>query len=309
MDMRKEIESFERRGFAITNAKLDELPVPATSDCEELAGEIIVGDSRKVLATLPEKIVQTCITSPPYWGLRDYGIEGQIGAENTIDAFLSDLVAIFREVRRVLRDDGTLWLNLGDSFTSGGRTWRDADAKNKGRAMSYRPPTPEGLKPKDLIGIPWRLALALQADGWYLRSDIIWHKPNCQPESVKDRPTRSHEYVFLFSKSEKYFYEHEAIRERVADGSAMKNRRSVWAINTEGFPGNHFAVFPTELVRICMLAGTPAGSLVLDPFLGSGTVGQVAVEQGRRFVGVELSEEYAGLARQRIANARPGLRI
>lgn len=172
MDMRKEIESFERRGFAITNAKLDELPVPATSDCEELSGEIIVGDSRKVLATLPEKIVQTCITSPPYWGLRDYGIEGQIGAENTIDAFLTDLVAIFREVRRVLRDDGTLWLNLGDSFTSGGRTWRDADAKNKGRAMSYRPPTPEGLKPKDLIGIPWRLALALQADGWYLRSDI-----------------------------------------------------------------------------------------------------------------------------------------
>lgn len=269
-----------------------------------LASEIIVGDSRTVLADLSEGVVQTAITSPPYWGLRDYGIKNQIGAEPTIDTYLADLVAVFREVRRVLRPDGTLWLNIGDSFTSGGRTWRDADKKNKGRAMEYRPPTPEGLKPKDLIGIPWRLALALQADGWYLRSDIIWHKPNCQPESVKDRPTRSHEYVFLFSKSEKYFYDHEATKELAADGKTKKNRRSVWSINTEGFPGNHFAVFPTELVRLCMLAGSKPGELVLDPFLGSGTVGQVALEQGRRFVGVELSNEYAELARQRISQAK-----
>jgi len=270
---------------------------------KDLHGEIIVGDSRKVLADLPSDIVQTCITSPPYWGLRDYGVEGQIGAESTIDAYIADLVAIFREVRRVLRPDGTLWLNIGDSFTSGGRTWRDADKKNKGRAMDYRAPTPEGLKPKDLIGIPWRVALALQADGWYLRSDMIWHKPNCQPESVKDRPTRSHEYVFLLSKSEKYFYDFEAIKEESATGG-KKNRRTVWSINTEGFPGNHFAVFPTELVRICMLAGSKFGGLVLDPFLGSGTVGQVSVEQGRKFMGIELSEEYAELARGRISKAK-----
>jgi site-specific DNA-methyltransferase (adenine-specific)/site-specific DNA-methyltransferase (cytosine-N4-specific) len=224
-----------------------------------------------------------------------------------VEHFIADLVAVFREVRRTLRDDGTLWLNIGDSYTSGGRTWRDADKKNKGRAMDYRPGTPEGLKPKDLIGVPWRLALALQADGWYLRSDIVWHKPNCQPESVKDRPTRSHEYVFLFSKSERYFYDHEAIKELSADGKTRKNRRSVWQINTEGFPGNHFAVFPTELVRLCLLAGSKAGDVALDPFLGSGTVGQVCVEQGRAFVGIELSEEYAEMARKRIGKAHPGL--
>lgn len=269
---------------------------------EEAPEGIIVGDARRVVAGFPEGVIQSCITSPPYWGLRDYGVAGQIGAETTIDLYISDLVAIFREVRRAMRDDGTLWLNLGDSFTSGGRTWRDADKKNKGRAMDYRAPTPEGLKPKDLIGIPWRLALALQADGWYLRADIIWQKPNCQPESVKDRPTRSHEYVFLLSKSEKYFYDHEAIKEKSADGG-MKNRRSVWPINTEPFPGPHFAVFPSELVRLCMLASTPPGGLVLDPFLGSGTVGKVSVEQGRRFVGVELSEDYAQMARERIAKA------
>lgn len=273
-----------------------------------LQGEIIVGDSRKVLAHLPNEIIQTCITSPPYWGLRDYGVDGQIGAENTIDAFIADLVAIFREVRRVLRPDGTLWLNIGDSFTSGGRTWRDVDKKNKGRAMDYRAATPEGLKPKDLIGIPWRVALALQADGWYLRSDIIWNKPNCQPESVKDRPTRSHEYIFLFSKSEKYYYDFESIKEESV-GGGKKNRRSVWQINTEGFPGNHFAVFPTELVRLCMLAGSMPGALVLDPFLGSGTVGQVSIEQDRKFVGIELSEEYADLAKKRISMAKRGGKI
>jgi site-specific DNA-methyltransferase (adenine-specific)/site-specific DNA-methyltransferase (cytosine-N4-specific) len=261
---------------------------------------IEVGDSRKVLSTFPDNLFQTCITSPPYWGLRDYGIAGQIGAEATIEQYLSDLVILFREVKRTLKDNGTLWLNIGDSYTSGGRTWRDVDKKNKGRAMSYRPDTPDGLKPKDLIGVPWRLALALQADGWYLRSDIIWHKPNCQPESVKDRPTRSHEYIFLFSKNEKYYYDHEAIKEESADGFTMKNRRSVWSINTEAFSGNHFAVFPTELVRLCMLAGSPKESIVLDPFLGSGTVGKVCLENNRSIVGIELSEEYAKIAEDRL---------
>lgn len=160
--------------------------------------QIHIGDARKLLATMPENHFDCIVTSPPYWGLRDYGVEGQIGAENTVDEYINDLVQLFREARRTLSNDGTLWLNIGDSYTSGGRTWRDADAKNKGRAMEYRAPTPEGLKPKDLIGVPWKLAFALQADGWYLRTDIIWNKPNCQPESVKDRPTRSHEYVFLF---------------------------------------------------------------------------------------------------------------
>lgn len=282
---------------------------PLPSQSKATHGEILIGDSRKVLASLPEGAFQTCITSPPYWGLRDYGIHGQIGAESTIDAYLADLVAIFREVRRTLREDGTLWLNIGDSFTSGGRTWRAPDKKNKGRAMEYRPPTPEGLKPKDLIGIPWRLALALQQDGWYLRSDIIWHKPNCQPESVRDRPTRSHEYVFLFSKSERYFYNTEAIREPSADKRTLKNRRSVWAINTEGYAGNHFAVFPPELVRLCMLAGSPSNSMVLDPFFGSGTVGEVAIQLGRQFTGIELSEEYAQLARERISAAHPSLKL
>ena len=166
--------------------------------------------------------------------------------------------------------------------------------------MSYRPDTPEGLKPKDLIGVPWRLALALQSDGWYLRSDIIWHKPNCQPESVKDRPTRSHEYIFLFSKNEKYYYDHDSIKEESADGYTMKNRRSVWNINTEGFPGNHFAVFPTELVRLCLLAGSRNDSIVLDPFLGSGTVGKLCLENNRRIVGIELSPEYAKIAEDRL---------
>jgi site-specific DNA-methyltransferase (cytosine-N4-specific) len=243
-----------------------------------------------------------CVTSPPYWGLRDYGIEGQIGAEQTVEAYYADLVAIFREVRRTLRDDGTLWLNIGDSYTNGGRTWRDADDKNVARGMDYRAPTPEGLKPKDLIGVPWRLAFALQADGWYLRTDLIWHKPNAQPESVKDRPTRSHEYVFLFSKNERYFYDWEAMKEPTADGKGERSRRTVWSINTEPYTGAHFAVFPPELVRTCILGGSQPGSVVLDPFLGSGTTGMVALQHGRSFLGIELKEEYAALARERISN-------
>lgn len=173
---------------------------------------ILKGDCRDVLPTLPDGSVHCVVTSPPYWGLRDYGIEGQIGAEMKVTDYIDDLVKLFREVRRTLRDDGTLWLNIGDSFTSGGRTWRDADEKNKGRAMSYRAPTPDGLKPKDLIGVPWRLAFALQDDGWWLRSDNVWAKPNGMPESVADRPTRKHEYCFLLTKSERYYYDGEAVR-------------------------------------------------------------------------------------------------
>lgn len=268
-----------------------------------LQADILIGDSRQLLSGIPDQAIQMCVTSPPYWGLRDYGIAGQIGAEHTIDAYIDNLTAIFREVRRTLRDDGTLWLNLGDSYTSGGRTWRDADAKNLGRAMEYRAPTPAGLKPKDLIGVPWRVAFALQADGWYLRTDIIWHKPNSQPESVKDRPARAHEYVFLLSRSERYFHDAEAMKEPTADGRGLRGRRTVWSINTEPYAGAHFAVFPPQLARLCILGGSRAGDVVLDPFLGSGTTGQVAAETGRGFIGIELNAEYAALARARIAAA------
>lgn len=252
----------------------EQAPRPATKDIPRNQAEIIVGDVRKVLQGFPDSLFQTCVTSPPYWGLRDYGIEGQIGAEMDIQDYIRDLVSVFREVRRVLSDDGTFWLNIGDSYTSGGRTWRDDDAKNKGRGMSYRAPTPKGLKPKDLIGVPWKIAFALQEDGWFLRTDIIWNKPNCQPESVKDRPTRSHEYVFLFSKSEKYYYDHEAVKEPAQDPKQKsKNRRTVWNINTEPYPGSHFAVYPRQLVRICIQAASQKGDRVLDPFLVLGLQG------------------------------------
>lgn len=267
--------------------------------------EIIVGDVRKVLQGFPDGLFQCAVTSPPYWGLRDYGIDGQFGAEMDVRDYIKDLVELFREIRRVLADDGTFWLNIGDSYTSGGRTWRDEDAKNKGRGMSYRAPTPEGLKPKDLIGVPWRLAIALQEDGWYLRTDIIWNKPNCQPESVKDRPTRSHEYVFLFSKSEKYLYDWQAVMEPALDkAQKSKNRRSVWNINTEPYKGAHFAVFPRQLARLCIQAGSRPGDRVLDPFLGSGTTGIVCNELDRQCTGIELNAEYAELARERLSKGR-----
>ncbi len=215
--------------------------------------------------------------------------------------YVNTLVEVFREVRRVLRPDGTLWLNIANTYSSGGRTWRDDDAKNKGRGMSYRPPTPEGLKPKDLIGVAWMVAMGLQLDGWYLRNDIIWQKPNCQPESVKDRLTVSHEYLFMFSKEERYWFDQEAIRKPRKDGAGFKNRRSVWSINTESYAEAHFAVFPTELVRPCILAGSRSGDTVLDPFFGAGTVGLVATELGRLCVGIELNEDYAAMARRRIS--------
>lgn len=256
---------------------------------------LVVGDSREVLRHVPADSVRCCVTSPPYWSLRDYQIPGQIGLEVQLHEYFDSLVAVFEEVRRVLTPDGTLWLNIGDSYTSGGRTWRAPDKKNPIRAMNVRPPTPDGLKPKDLIGVPWRLAFALQAAGWYLRADIVWNKPNCQPESVKDRPTRSHEMLFLFSKSEQYHYDPAAVR-----GPNSRNLRTVWDIPTQPNKEAHFAVFPPALIEPCLALGSEPGDLVLDPFLGSGTTAEVALRMGRRFLGIELNPEYVEIARRRL---------
>lgn len=212
-----------------------------------LGSMILRGDALHILSRLPKESVQCVVTSPPYWGLRDYGMDGQIGLEATPSQFVNRLVAVFREVHRVLKNDGTFWLNVGDGYTSGNRGWRAPDKKNPARAMTVRPDTPEGLKPKDLVGIPWRLAFALQQDGWYLRSDVIWNKPNAMPESVKDRPTRSHEYIFLFSKTENYYYDYEAVKEPTDNGKGKRNIRSVWDVNTEPFKDAHFATFPPSL--------------------------------------------------------------
>jgi site-specific DNA-methyltransferase (cytosine-N4-specific) len=257
------------------------------------------GDAFEVLKTLPTHACRTAITSPPYWGLRDYDTPGQIGSEESVDDYVNKLVPVCRELRRVLTDDGTFWLNIGDCYTSGGRTWRAPDKKNPARAMSYRAPTPLGLKPKDLVGVPWRVAMALQDDGWYLRSEIIWHKPNPHPESVKDRPTRAHETVFLLSKSEKYFYDYEAIQEQGANGKP-RNRRSVWTVQSEPFEGTHFATFPTKLVEPCILAGSQAGDYIVDPFFGSGTTGLVATLHRRNFIGIELKAAYIEIAKRRL---------
>ncbi len=270
---------------------------------------LLVGSAAHILKSVPDGTFATCVTSPPYWGLRDYGIPDQIGAEAELADYLAKLTAVFREVQRTLKDEGTLWLNIGDSYTSGNRKWRDTDAKNPARAMSYRPPTPEGLKPKDLIGIPWRLAFALQADGWFLRSEIIWHKPNCQPESVKDRPTRAHEHVFLFSKSKQYYYDYESVMESANGSGGLRNRRTVWSINTEGSPEAHFATFPPALVGPCIKAGSRPGEIVLDPFFGSGTVGLVCLRTNRKALGIELKPEYAEIARKRLGLELPLLEV
>ena len=299
---------------------------------------IEVGDCLQSLGFMDDQSVHTCVTSPPYFGLRDYGVNGQIGLEPTPDEFVAALVAVFREVRRVLRDDGTLWLNLGDSYASGGRSTRDTDDKLPNRGVGVRPA--DGAKPKDLLGIPWRVAFALQADGWYLRQDIIWHKPNPMPESVRDRCTKAHEYIFLLSKSPKYYYDAEAIkepavggqtgraasfkregskraqaipgqtvgthradREDVAYNGETRNRRSVWTVTTKPFKGAHFATFPPDLIEPCILAGCPEGGTVLDPFGGAGTTGLVAEEHGRNAVLCELNPEYAEMAAERIGPA------
>lgn len=296
--------------------------------------KLIVGDCREALSRIPDQSVQTCVTSPPYWGLRDYGQGDQIGLEQTPEAYTAELVEVFREVRRVLRDDGTLWLNLGDSYAGSSQTGGIAPSwgcNRKDIKKTHAPnrKTPESLKPKDLVGIPWRVAFALQADGWYLRSDIIWHKPNPMPESVTDRPTKAHEYLFLLTKAARYYYDAGAIREKSANPERCgkieksfstssqtvtmrgdvgrevlrtdhRNKRSVWTIPTNSFPGAHFAVMPPGLVEPCILAGSKPGDLVLDPFAGAGTVLLVAAQHDRRSVGVELNPEYAQIARGRI---------
>jgi DNA modification methylase len=311
---------------------------------------IYCGDCRDILdLCIADNSVQTCVTSPPYFGLRDYGVDGQIGLEKTPAEYVEQMVAVFREVRRVLRDDATLWLNLGDSYASptkgsGGsdpstspkQAWKGSD---NGQGFDTRrfDLQAAGLKTKDLIGIPWRVAFALQADGWYLRQDIIWHKPNPMPESVRDRCTKAHEYLFLLSKSPRYHFDAEAIAEDAihagkvvtlgekslsrgqatganvaasgngkADSVVVKdtrNKRSVWTVTTRGFKGAHFATFPPTLIEPCILAGSKPGDLVLDPFAGSGTTGVVSLQHGRSFLGIELNPAYVEMARKRIAES------
>jgi site-specific DNA-methyltransferase (cytosine-N4-specific) len=270
---------------------------------------IIEGDSLRALHSLPSNSVQSIITSPPYWGLRDYDVPGQIGLESSLPQFINRLIAVFGEARRVLRDDGVLWLNIGDGYTSGNRGYRAADKKNPARAMSIRPNTPDGLKSKDLQGIPWRLAFALQDDGWFLRSEVIWHKPNAAPESVKDRPTRAHEHLFMLTKSERYYYDYEASQE-LGLGGRRRNIRSVWSINTQPFPSAHFATFPPALVEPCLLTTSRPGDFVLDPFFGSGTVGLVSARYGRKYVGIELNPDYVRIATDRLfANDQKLIRL
>lgn len=329
---------------------------------------IIIGDAKTELSKLPDQSVNCCVTSPPYFGLRDYGHPGQIGLEETPEQFVNNLVEIFREVSRVLRDDGTLWLNLGDSYATGTKASRQPGNKSFGENTAKaqqidRIGTPEGLKTKDLIGIPWKVAFALQTDGWYLRQDIIWAKPNPMPESVKDRCTKAHEYIFLLSKSAKYYFDHEAIKEpvcsdkgnansfrggcyvngnidnatlgkRTVSGNTKKrpsvkrggfngktesmaatgqnafravtdtrNKRSVWTVSTKPYKCAHFATFPPDLIKPCILAGCPPGGIVLDPFGGSGTVGAVAKENGRDFILIELNPEYKPLIDKRLSKA------
>jgi len=306
---------------------------------------LYLGDCIESMRTMPDASVHTCVTSPPYFGLRDYGHDGQIGLEPTPDEFVAALVSVFREVRRVLRDDGTLWLNLGDSYARTGgtdrkvsETARVGSTRNTMTQMGDRTrKAPSGLKDKDLIGIPWRVAFALQADGWYLRQDIIWHKPNPMPESVRDRCTKAHEYIFLLSKGPRYYFDQEAIKEpaqhpkvrhkserksedqeRAYHGNAptnlgrcgtaedgKRNRRSVWTVTTKPFKGAHFATFPPDLIEPCILAGCPEGGTVLDPFGGAGTTGLVATQAGRNAVLCEINPEYVEMARTRI-DARMG---
>ena len=256
--------------------------------------------------------VQTCVTSPPYFGLRDYGHKGQIGLEQTPEQYIAAMVEVFRCVRDVLADDGTLWVNIGDSYARplakggsgpGGKN-REWYGENYGQAGGAG--VPGGCKPKDLIGIPWMLAFALRADGWYLRQDIIWNKPNPMPESVRDRCTKAHEYVFLLSKSERYFFDSEAMQEQsITKPGETRNRRSVWTVATRPYKGAHFATFPPALILPCILAGSRTGDVVLDPFMGSGTPAAVALQHGRRYLGCELNQDYGPLQAERIAKATP----
>ena len=280
------------------NGSAPSTPAEVAQRVRDGADCLLLGDAAASLRAVPDGTVRTVVTSPPYWSLRDYAADGQIGVAEPLPLFLKSLVAIFDEVWRVLSDDGTVWVNIGDAYTSGNRGWRAPDRKNPARAMALRPANPEGTKDKDLIGVPWRFALAMQEAGWWVRSDVIWRKPNCQPESVRDRPTRSHEHVFLFSKAERYHYDVHAVR-----GPNGRRLRDVWDINTVGFPGAHFATFPEELVHRCIAIGSEEGDYVLDPFFGSGTTAVVARATGRRFVGCEVNPAYVDLVVQRLATS------
>ena len=268
---------------------------------------ILFGDCRKTISTITEP-VKMCVTSPPYYGLRDYGgEEDQIGMEESPEKYVDQLVDVFRSVKEVLTDDGTLWLNIGDSYynyRSDGnypkqtvsKTRQDLPTKTPVRGNKL-----EGYKSKDLIGIPWLLAFALRKDGWYLRQDIIWNKPNPMPESVKDRCTKSHEYIFLLSKSKNYYYDNEAIKEPTKEGETTKNKRSVWTVNKKPYKGAHFATFPSELIEPCIKAGSQKGDIILDPFIGSGTTAMVAKSLGRHYIGCELHESYNDLIQNRVS--------
>lgn len=304
--------------------------------------KIMQGDVRQQLATLADGSIQCCVTSPPYWGLRDYGQQGQLGLETTPHEYVENMVTVFRQVHRVLADDGVLWLNLGDSYASyrDGKATPDTTRGNskgtlvpKGSAANRMAASFDGspIKHKELVGIPWRVAFALQSDGWYLRQDIIWHKPNPMPESVTDRCTKSHEYLFMLTKQPNYYFDNEAIKEPARDwgtrdrtngkyhnaGTGLtphtgltksyekKNKRSVWIITTKPFKGAHFAVMPEALVEPCILSSSRVNDVILDPFTGSGTVGVVAMRNHRQFVGTELNPEYIQIAHQRIEKSIP----
>jgi len=313
------------------------IPLPSHLDAHTPVhgAAIILGDVRSVVRDLPGASIDCVVTSPPYWGLRDYGVDDQIGLEQSPDAYVQELVEVFREIRRALKDDGTIWVNLGDSYAGGGCGSQGTSGERaKRRQAAVKLPNKrlsEGLKQKDLVGIPWLVAFALRADGWYLRQDIIWHKPNPMPESVRDRCTKGHEYVFLLSKSPRYYFDADAIREsdggkpagngfKGRQGGAAyqgtsggvdsegwepgtgRNKRSVWTVTPKPFKGAHFATMPPGLVEPCILAGCRLGGVVLDPFNGSGTTGVVALQHGRQYVGIELNPAYVEIACDRIAD-------
>jgi len=319
---------------------------------------ILPGNNIVTLKTLPDCLADCCITSPPYYGLRDYGVEGQIGLEDTPEEYIENLVLVFREIKRILKNDGTLWLNIGDSYAGSGKGGQSAGKRSENWSPVYPiggsarknavtkyagdPRRPAGVKNKDLIGIPWMLAFALRADGWYLRQDIIWHKPNVMPESVTDRCTKSHEYIFLLSKSERYYFDNEAIKEPCSQNNIddflsrktlnnkgqgsgtfeearpdlcrsreaympedfRRNKRDVWIVNTKPNNDAHFAVFPQRLILPCVLAGSRLGGVVIDPFLGSGTTALVAIKQFRKYIGCEINPEYVKIAERRLSNER-----
>lgn len=310
---------------------------------------ILCGDALSMLKTIPSNHIQTCVTSPPYYALRDYGVEGQIGLESTPVEFVANLVSVFREVWRVLRDDGTLWVNIGDSYARG-RIGRDDSGENgkfAGPRIDTRERSIVGIGEKNLLGMPWRLAFALQSDGWILRSEIIWHKPTAMPESVTDRPTKAHEQIFLLAKQPHYYYDADSIREplkpktfttfgthhrdrddtsglvksdnwgksieerkpRLApDGSiAGANKRSVWTVASYAYSAAHFATFPPKLIEPCILAGSRPGDIVLDPFMGAGTTALVALQHNRSYLGIELNPAYVELIKARIAEIQPEL--